>query len=228
MPGLTSELDQLTTEELAFYVVGEHEQDAARAVVEKFRHHQVASQLLRSYYLNLPEAREEMATDIRLVAEKQGTSLFALQTTGHCYFYLCSPEQSLYLGEVGAGIQDKPILNFFGFASADEFAAKMPDTYEELPPVTGEEDLRVSACVACGVCDGELHILGCPVELCPWCASQLSVCNCRFDKLGVDSIEDEVLLDRFEELLEKKGRVAFAQEQNPAYPTAGSDPLSRE
>jgi len=225
MTGLKSELDKVTTEELAHYAVGENERDAAVAVVRKFSKHQAASQLLRHYYLSLPEAREEMAADIRVVAQKQGNFLFALQTTAHRYFYLCSSAQALYLGEIEKGIDDSAILGYFGYGSVGEFDARMPEDYDDLPTLAASEDGTIApTCVACGVGIGETHILGCPIEQCPWCEAQLNRCPCRFEKLGVDRIEDETLLDRFEELLEERGRIAFDPGQNPSYPIAGSDP----
>ncbi len=227
MTGLKSELDKVSTEELAYYAVGENERDAAVAVVRKFSKHRAASQLLRDYYLSLPEAREEMAADIRVVAQKQGNFLFALQTTAHCYFYLCSAGEALYLGEIDKGIDDSAVLSFFGYGSAGEFAAGMPEDYDDLPALAAGEDGAIApTCVACGVGIGETHVLGCPIEQCPWCEAQLNRCHCRFEQLGVDVIEDEALLDRFEELLEERGRIAFVPGQNPAYPTAGSDPAS--
>jgi hypothetical protein len=225
MTKLKSELDKITTGELIRYVVSEEECDAACAVVEKFKGHPAASQLLRDYYLSLHEADDEMAVDIRVVAEKNGTFLFGLKTTSHRYYYICTEEEAVYLGDFDHGIQDSSILRFFGFKSSPEFTAAKPDNYDDLPALnTGTGAAVSSACVACGVSEGEVHILGCPVEQCPWCAEQLNRCNCRFEKLGVDAIEDEDLLDSFQELLEQQGRIVFKAGQNPSYPTAGSDP----
>ncbi len=224
MTGLKSELDRVTTEELAHYAVSENERQAAVAVVKKFSKHRAASQLLRHYYLSLPEAREEMAADIRVVAQKQGNFLFALQTTAHRYFYLCSAEEAVYLGETEKTVVDSTVLSFFGYAGNDEFNARMPGTYDELPSLASNEDGTIApTCVACGVGIGETHILGCPIEQCPWCEAQLNHCHCRFEQLGVEVIEDEILLDRFEELLKEQGRIVFMPEQNPAYPTDGTD-----
>jgi len=225
MTELKSELDKITTGELVGYVVSEEECDAACAVVEKFKAHPAASQMLRDYYLSLHEADEEMAADIRVVAEKNGTFLFGLKTTSHRYFYICSDQEAVYLGEMDKGIQDNAILRFFGFKSADEFTANLGDNYDDLPPLAASTDrAAASTCVACGVSEGEIHILGCPVEQCPWCDQQLNRCNCRFDKLEVDAIEDEDLLDRFEDLLEREGRIVFSKAQNPSFPSAGADP----
>jgi hypothetical protein len=57
------------------------------------------------------------------------------------------------------------------------------------------------------------------VELCPWCNGQLTGCNCRFEQLGLEQLEDEADVERLREKLEAAGRVPFATEQRPAYPT---------
>lgn len=225
MSEFREELERLETEILIRYAVREEEQAEAVAVVDRYRSHPAASRLLHTYYLALPEAREEMATDIRLVAEKQGTCLFAVKTTNHEYLYLGSEMEALYLGELKEGLEDEQVLRFFGWRDPQTFAEEVADCFEELPPVPvlkgGGE---TGHCVACGVAEGEMHVLGCPVEQCPWCGSQLSRCNCRFDQLDVDRIDTEEQVDRFAALLEQKGRIAFASRQNPSYPTAGNDP----
>jgi hypothetical protein len=67
---------------------------------------------------------------------------------------------------------------------------------------------------------GEYHLLGCPVEICPWCDGQLSRCGCRFEQLGVDVLEDEEDLEELERILEEKGRIPYSEEQYPSYPSA--------
>ena len=226
MTGLKSELEAISTEELVGYVVSEEEREAALAVLRKYAQHPATLQLLRHYYLTLPEAREEMAIEVRILAQKQGHYLFALQTSDHEYLYISSEEETLFIGELENGLQDKSILNFFGFKSADAFTAAVAQQAGDAP--TSQDSKKpgrgTDSCVACGVGEGEFHLLGCPVEQCPWCDAQLSRCNCRFDQLGVEQIEDEGMLDYFEELLEKKGRVVFKRSQNPSYPTAGDQP----
>jgi hypothetical protein len=66
---------------------------------------------------------------------------------------------------------------------------------------------------------GDYHILGCPVEVCPWCEGQLSRCGCRFEQLGLEALEDEEELEELERLLEEKGRVPYAAWQCPSYPS---------
>ena len=118
------------------------------------------------------------------------------------------------------------VLEFFGYKDQADFAGQMKP-FEQLEEVAVEAEVK-DTCVACGVSENELHIFGCPVEQCPWCDGQLSRCNCRFDQLDVDEIEEQEQLDRFETILDVKGRVPFTCEQNPSYPTAGNDPAPGE
>jgi hypothetical protein len=222
MKGLAAEFEKVKTEVLVQYVVSETELPQALDVLHKFAFHPIATAVLRNYYAALPEAREEMACDLRVVAERQKTYLFALKTTCNQYLYLGADSVILYIGAYEQGISDREILRFFGFKDTKHFKQSIPGTFEDLQTLQDEKNAAV--CVACGTAEGELHILGCPVEQCPWCDGQLSRCNCRFDHLGVEQIDDVDLLERFEELLELKGRIAFEKAQSPSFPTAGDDP----
>ena len=224
MGDLKQEVEQLDLRVLIEYGVPAEQRKQALAVYERFRRSAAAVALLRSYYSDLPEAREEMAVDLKSVASRHGCELVVLQSTGHDYLYLYASEEALFLGEFKDGIEDESILRHFDFATNDDFWKKTPATPADLPSLPTHVSDFSSVCVACGVSPGEVHILGCPVEQCPWCQAQLNRCNCRFDKLGVSTIEDDEQLDRFEELLEDKGRIVFTAEDNPSYPTAGGDP----
>ena len=225
MTGLKEEMANLELPMLIEYGVLPEEKDEALAVYEKYRHSPAAVSLLRSYYSDLPEAREEMAVDLKIVASRQGTDLVVLQSTRHDYLYLHADNQVLLLGEFKNGIEDESILNHFQFKNREDFWEKTGTSPAHLPSMHApESNGSPRVCVACGVAAGEFHILGCPVEQCPWCEAQLNHCNCRFDQLGVSVIDDEEQLDRFELVLERKGRIPFAAGQNPSYPTAGDDP----
>jgi hypothetical protein len=166
-----------------------------------------------------------MAVDLKIVASRQGTDLIVLQSTHHEYLYLHTDSQVLLLGEFKDGIEDESILHHFQFRNREDFWEKTGTSPAHLPSMHAPESTgSPRVCVACGVATGEYHILGCPVEQCPWCEAQLSHCNCRFDQLGVSIIDDEEQLDRFELVLERKGRIPFVDGQNPSYPTAGDDP----
>ncbi|MCG6929446.1 MAG: hypothetical protein LJE64_02730 [Desulfofustis sp.] len=224
MTGLKDELHRLDVSVLIEYSVHEADKSRALAVYERFRNNPAALRLLRCYYADLPEAREEMVVDLKVAAEKQGSMLAVLQTPERAYLYLLADDQAVFLQEYAEGLTDASILSYFEFSSADDFRKKTGRDPARLPSLAGDGSDAAATCVACGVKAGEFHVLGCPVEPCPWCESQLSRCNCRFEQLGVASIEDDHQLDRFEELLEAKGRFPFSTEQNPSYPVAGDDP----
>ena len=219
---MESGLEELALEVLVKYVVREKEYKEALAVIDKFKSNPIASKVLRNYYEVLPEAREEMVCDLRVIAEKQGLFLFGLKTVEKQYLYLGSSEETHFIGDYDKGIQDEDMLLFFGFKDGKDYLDKLPASFEMLNEPAVEEKKKI--CVVCGVAEGETHIFGCPVEQCPWCDGQLNRCNCRFDQLGVEEIENNEQLETFEELLEQKGRVVFQAEQSPAYPIAGNDP----
>ncbi len=126
----------------------------------------------------------------------------------------------LLLGEYRKEI-DPEVLSFFGFQSQEEFLEICPSV-EDLAQYTASNGDERKLCPVCGVPEGECHILGCTVEICPWCEGQLSNCNCRFEQLKVDEIEDEQQLETFVDMLEAKGRIQYAKSQAPAYPGTSS------
>lgn len=215
-------INQLDMELLIRYAVREEEYAEALAVIDRYSHHSVAVNVFRNYYAELPEGREEMACDLRVVAEKQGDFIFALKTTDHYYLYFGSDEEVHYIGDYQQGINDEDILLYFGFEDVASFFKKTEGSFDQLEQLA--QQTSAASCVVCGVATGEMHILGCPVEQCPWCEGQLNRCNCRFDQLGVEEMAGEELLERFEEILNLKGRIVFKPEQSPSYPTAGNDP----
>lgn len=224
MTDLKDELDNLDVTLLIEYGVPEADKSIALAVYERFKNNPTAVKILHCYYTDLPEAREEMVVDLKVVAEKLGNMLAVVQTPAYAYLYLVADDRVVFLEEFDEGVKDLSILNHFDFSSIDDYWKKTGKDPDKLPSLAGEDPEVTAVCVACGVKAGEHHVLGCPVERCPWCEAQLSCCNCRFDQLGVSSIDDEEQLDLFEELLDAKGRIAFKAEHNPSYPTAGDDP----
>ncbi|BDD86098.1 hypothetical protein [Desulfofustis limnaeus] len=215
----------MSMQELVRFTVPAEELTLALAVIERFSRDRLANGVLRHYYTFLPEGREEMATDVRLVARQAQLALVALATTQHRYLYLCSAGEVVLLGDFDRGIDDEEVLASFGWGSDAEFRSRFPSfaDLEELADDGPGNDAGPASCVACGVAPGELHVFGCPVELCPWCEGQLSRCNCRFDQLDTDQIDSDEQLDRFADVLAEKGRVPFSVDQNPAYPSAGTD-----
>ena len=59
-------------------------------------------------------------------------------------------------------------------------------------------------CGDCGTKEGQLHILGCDMESCPFCGNQLVSCECVYKKLGIDAQQED-----WEKLLSDKGRIPF-------------------
>jgi len=82
-------------------------------------------------------------------------------------------------------------------------------------------------CHDCNCKEGELHMLGCDMERCPFCGHQLISCDCRYTKNGFDVDESkefsglpeqiymqglpDELEDKFLTMLEEKGRIPYIQ-----------------
>jgi hypothetical protein len=201
------------------YAVPKQQVKQALALIEKYRSNSLALRLLREYYSALPESREEPVTRIARLVTRQGVGLFVVSTTSFSYLYVLSTDHVLLLGEYIIEV-DEQLLSFFDFQSQEEFLkiCLPPGDLEEYADL---EDTGQMICPACGVGEGEFHLLGCTVEVCPWCEGNLSKCNCRFEQLETDEIEDEEELEEFVDRLTAKGRIAHKRNQAPAYPGTG-------
>ncbi len=202
------------------YAVPEERLPEALDLLEIYRHDRLALDLLHEFYSFLPEARNDWIREIRLVARRQGILLLAAMTGDGGYLYLVSSEGLEFQGLLAEGLWDLKLLDFFGFAGRDD-CQQLCGSPEELSiyaPLDGDRDV----CPACHAASGELHELGCPVELCPWCGGQLINCSCRFDKLELDHLAGEHDLVRFEEILNEQGRIPYSPEQRPSFADDGS------
>lgn len=195
------------------YSVPENELQSAAALVDRYSNNAFIVRLLREYYSSLPEAREEAVVRISRLIDQQGVHLFVVSTANFSYVYAVSADNILLLGEYRKEL-DSQVLSFFGFTSNEEFQKECPLIEDLQEYVESEKKI----CPVCGVPEGECHLLGCTVEICPWCEGQLSNCNCRFEQLKVDDIEDEDQLEKFIDLLTAKGRIPYQKNQAPAYP----------
>ncbi|TKB08738.1 hypothetical protein [Desulforhopalus sp. IMCC35007] len=206
-------------EELDMYVqygVPENDLKAARAVIHNYRDDERILRLLREYYVALPEAREEPVHSLNRLMEQSGVGLFVIVCTSYSYLYVISPEEVLLLGEYRKEVPEE-VLSFFGYGSQAAFLKDCP-AIEKLKPFPSGKKGAKSGCPVCGVLEGEEHLLGCIVEICPWCEGTLNSCNCRFEQLKIDEIETEEQLETFSELLEAKGRIPYTKEQNVSFP----------
>ncbi len=195
------------------YSVPEDEIQTASALVDRHRDNGLIIRLLREYYSALPEAREEAVVKVARLIDRHGVHLFVVTTATFSYLYAVSPEHVLLLGEYCEEV-DQEVLSFFGFQNQEEFLKICPSAEELAEYISADKEI----CPVCGVPEGENHFLGCTVEVCPWCEGQLSYCNCRFEQLGIDVIEDEDQLEKFNDLLEAKGRIPFQKIHAPAFP----------
>lgn len=207
------------------YAVPDEERERAQTLVEKYRGRQRALLLLRQYYLALPDAREEAAVGISFLEKRQGIALMVLVTVSTAHLYAVSADEAVWLGEYRQEL-DEELITFWGYSNWQEFLKICPPL-EELVAYPSETDKGGGGeCPACGVGEGELHFFGCVVEVCPWCNGQLSRCNCRFEQLQRESIDDQEQVETFLNLLEEKGRVPFSRDQAPFYP-GNSEGLDR-
>ena len=198
------------------YSVPESDIEPAVALVDRYRNNAFIVRLFREYYTSLPEAREEAVLRIARLIDRQGVHLFVVSTAAFSYLYAVSADQVLLLGEYRQEVDDQ-VLSFFGFQSQEEFLKNCPPA-EDLKEYTANQGNEKKICPVCGVPEGECHVLGCTVEICPWCDGQLSNCNCRFEQLETEEIEDEQQLEKFMDILESKGRIPYQKSQAPAYP----------
>jgi hypothetical protein len=198
------------------YSVPGNEIEDAVALVHRYRNNAFVIRLLREHYSSLPEAREEAVKRIARLTDRQGVHLFVVSTTDFSYLYAVSADQSLLLGEYQKEV-DPEVLAFFGFQSQEEFLKVCP-AVGKLDEYPVAKEIEKEFCPVCGVVEEKYHLLGCTVEICPWCEGQLSYCNCRFEQLDTDEIEDEQQLEIFKDMLEAKGRIPYRKDQAPAYP----------
>lgn len=222
MRSATPQIQQLIKEIKLFirYAVTEQEIAAAEALVDRYQTDLRILRLLREYYVALPEAKEEPIVRLVQLVQRQGVFLFVAITPTTAHLYAISHDQVVWLGEYLSEL-DQETLAVFGFASHAEFL-KICSPLIDLDEYPGRPLETWQECPACGVQEGEYHLLGCSVEVCPWCEGQLNKCNCRFEQLETEVIEREEQLEEFFELLTARGRIPFQQQQAPYYPGSSS------
>ena len=201
------------------YAVPDDHVEEAQDLFVRFYNDVLALTVLEEFYSYLPEAREDWIKELRMVARRNGVFLLAAVTSTDAYLYLISSEGIEFHGCLSEGYLDKQLLDFFSLPDPEAYKKLAEDieNFSVYQPVQVDWDV----CPACHAATGEEHELGCPVEICPWCGGQLVHCSCRFDKLGLDSLEKEEDLLKFEEILKQQGRIVYSPEQRPTYADDG-------
>ena len=214
----TQKIEALYQEALVFlrYAVPAENLSRAIQVVDSYREDVPGLLVLREYYRSLPEVREEAVERVVEMASCQGVVLFAVITQEYEYLYVLEGERVVYVGEGGREVEEE-ILAFFGFPAQEDFL-RACRLLRDQEAYGGADRAAAGRCPVCFALEGEFHQFGCPVEVCPWCLGQLNRCNCRFDRMGVEQIDNDAEVARFQRLLIEKGRVRFRSGQAPAYP----------
>jgi hypothetical protein len=177
----------------------------------------IALLVFHNFYSYLPEAQDDGITAISRIANRDGVFLFGVTTLLSDYLYLATGEAATLIGPGSAGLDDREVLDFFGWPDNEHFRKAVGGAAERQEHIPINESLEL--CPACGTGDGEIHAFGCPVEVCPWCDGQLTNCECRFLKTGRSRFSLDAHLDEFQALLAEKGRIPFAASQHrPSFP----------
>jgi hypothetical protein len=202
------------------YSVQQTEKKTALQTLAAYEENHMALKVMKDFYARLPKFREEAIASVSRIVSRHDAYLLDVETQNFQYLYFFRDEQPHYLGEKKDGIGDDDVLQFFGYADNRDFLKTVDKRSNEYADLKGKPH---HFCPACMVGEGEIHLLGCPVEICPWCDGQFNMCNCRFEQLGIDEITEESELDRLEVILNEKGRVPFSADHAPSYPIGGME-----
>ena len=204
--------------ELMEYGVPEKYLQDAFDVLEELENDIIVLNLFHSFYSYLPEGVEDWISELRLIQQKEGLFLICAVASQNEYLYLVNQEKAEFIGPLQEGIYDTDIIDFFDITD-ENGKENFSREFTDYPPYTAAYENK-ELCPVCSTADGGYHTLGCPVEICPWCGGQLTGCNCRFTILEKDQISSEKDLQKFEEMLTEKGRIAYdAINHRPGYPS---------
>jgi len=207
-------LDEI--ELLIEYAAPPDRQQEARQFAHHYGNDRLALALLHHFYSFLPEAEEDAVVRIAVIDARQGIFLMLATTLQAEYLYLVNAEEARLVGNLKEGLADGEIRSFFGWRDEEAFqrAAAGFSSLPDYDPAAFSEN----RCPVCSVAAGEFHIMGCPVEICPWCGGQLTGCNCRFTQLGREQLDSDSHIDELYEKAARKGRIPFdPQAHSPAY-----------
>ncbi|MBU0675321.1 MAG: hypothetical protein KJ950_11810 [Proteobacteria bacterium] len=198
------------------YATPEGERPELTKVLNRYEGDRIALHVFHHFYSYLPEGVDDGIRELRLIRKRQGTFLFCAISLLKEYIYLATGESAEFLGPLQEGIWDEDVLVFFGWQDRDSFLKEC--NRSESHPIHESVEANLELCPVCGANDGELHTLGCPVEVCPWCQGQLTRCECRFRVIGKDQLKEERHLEELQAALNAKGRIPFSpSSQRPGF-----------
>ncbi len=200
---------------MEFSVPKQYLSDAAE-LLDTYQDDRIAVELLHEFYSYLPDAKDDWVQEIRLISRQKGLFLLLAMTSISGYVYLVSSEGIEFHGTIEEGIWDKELLDYFDIEDPKDLLQH--NTAQDLFPLLDSLSCDTEICPACHASVGENHVFGCPVEICPWCAGQFVHCNCRFEKLGVETISTDDELVAVEQMLEDQGRIPYSSKQRPSFP----------
>lgn len=202
------------------YAVSPEDHSDAMKFVRSYEKDGTALRLFREHYSALPDALEEPIVALYELASHQGVRCLLATSENGRFVYVVSSDKVIYIG-CSVDMFSDDLLKFIDKTDRKLFAKELEELKGFVPylPVDKEGS---TVCPTCGAAEGDVHLLGCLTEVCPWCDGQLSKCNCRFEKIGVDEITTEEQVEKFEALLAEKGRVPFAKEQAISFPGLSS------
>jgi len=202
------------------YAAPEERKQEARQFARHYANDRLALALLHHFYSFLPQAEEDAVVKIALIDGRQGIFLMLATTLQAEYLYLVNAEEARLVGNVKEGLADGEIRTFFGWRDEEAFQ-RAAAGFSSLPAYDAAA-FNENRCPVCAVTAGEYHIMGCPVEICPWCGGQLTDCNCRFTQLGREQLDSDSHIDELYEKAARKGRIPFdPQKHAPSYFSLG-------
>ena len=172
--------------------------------------------LCHNFYSFLPEPEDDYIVNIALIARREGTFLLLARTGLAGYVYLVNQEKAEFIGIADEKNWNQELLDFFGYQDSAALTRQLgnSDMLQAYIPTCEDENI----CPSCQAEHGEFHTLGCPLEICPWCDGQLTSCNCRFTKLASDQVKRVKDIEKFNKILNAKGRIPYNKNERLAFP----------
>lgn len=203
------------------YAVPVEKLEQATGFVIDLRDDVIGLNLCHHFYSFLPEPNDDYIKNIALVARRKGTFLLLARTGLSAYIYLVSQEKAEFVSSADEKEWSRELLDFFGYRDSAAFSRQLGNS-KTLPayiPSCRDENI----CPSCRVEHGEFHILGCPLEICPWCDGRLTGCNCRFTQLERDQVTRIKDIEEFSRKLTARGRIPYNKNERLSFPALADD-----